>query len=96
MSRKNCLPVLFVIALFVAATGTCGNSGSGGGAYTPSGGQPREMRWSLVGGETTSHALDRWEAAFTDCDLVSHAASVDKTGVTRHLVIWYSCQADKQ
>lgn len=89
--KRKCLPVLFVIALLVTTSAIC-NSSSGSN-YTGAG-QPREVRWAMVEGELTSHALIRWEEAFPTCHIVKHAATVG--GVSKSLVIFYTCDADKR
>ena len=89
--KRKCLPVLFVIALLVTTSAIC-NSSSGSN-YTGAG-QPREVRWAMVEGELTSHALDRWADAFPTCRIVNHAIEVGKG--TRAIVIWHTCEVDSR
>ena len=89
--KQKYLPVLFVITLLIAATIAC-NSSSGN--YTGAG-QPREVRWAMIDGELTSHALDRWTDAFPTCRIVKHAAAVSGSKTTEYLAIWYTCTVDQ-
>jgi len=84
-------PVLFVIAVLVLATIACANSDSGDTSH----GRPREMRWAMVEGELTSHALQRWQDAFPACHIVKYAAAVSGSKTVEYLAIWYTCDADR-
>ncbi len=90
--KHNYLPALFVIGILVLATIAC--NGNGSGNYTGAG-QPREVRWAMIDGELTSHALDRWTDAFPTCRIVKHAAAVSGTKTTEYLAIWYTCTVDQ-
>jgi len=81
--------MLFVIAVLVLATIACANSGSGDTSH----GRPREVRWAMIEGELTSHALQRWQDAFPMCRIIKHALMVG--GPTECVVIWYTCDVDQ-
>jgi len=85
-------PMLFVIAVLVLATIACSYSGELV-PYTEHGGRPREVRWAMIEGELTSHALQRWQDAFPMCRIIKYALMVG--GPTECVVIWYTCDVDR-